>query len=378
MPKPVKLLAVFGTRPEAIKLAPVIRELQGRSTFLTRVCVTAQHREMLDQVLDIFRIKADHDLDLMRDDQSLFQITATALEALETVVRQEEPDIVLVQGDTTTVFAATLAAYYLQTKVGHVEAGLRTHDKYNPFPEEANRRLTDSLADFCFAPTERSRENLLKEGVPGERIFVTGNTIIDALQETVRRLNAPESQPHVPPELSALPRCQRIVLVTAHRRESFGRELENICWGLRKLAERNGDVCVVYPVHLNPNVREPVQRILGGVDRVVLTDPLEYTPFVWLLSRCHFTLTDSGGLQEEAPALGKPVLVMRKLTERPEGVQAGVARLVGTDTESIYREAQRLLDDPIAYEKMAQAVNPYGDGRAAGRIVDILEHKLVH
>ena len=369
----LRVLSVFGTRPEAIKLAPVIRELRRRPGFLARVCVTAQHRQMLDQVLEVFQIEPDYDLDLMRSDQSLFEITARALGALETVLREDKPDIVLVQGDTTTVFMATLAAYYLQIPVGHVEAGLRTHDKYNPFPEEGNRRLTDVLADFCFAPTESSRENLLREGVPDERIFVTGNTVIDALQETVQRLGALDTDPPLPPELVGLSGSPRIILVTGHRRESFGQEFENLCWGLRKLAERNEDVCIVYPVHLNPNVQRPVQRILGGVNRVVLTEPLEYTPFVWLLSRCHFVLTDSGGIQEEAPALGKPVLVMRKKTERPEGVEAGVARLVGTDTESIYLEGQRLLDDAGTYGKMAQAINPYGDGQAARRIADILE-----
>ena len=369
----LRVLSVFGTRPEAIKLAPVIRELRGRPGFLSRVCVTAQHRQMLDQVLGIFQIEPDYDLDLMRSDQSLFEITSRALGALETVLREDKPDIVLVQGDTTTVFMATLAAYYRQITVGHVEAGLRTHDKYNPFPEEGNRRLTDVLADFCFAPTDSSRENLLREGVPDERIFVTGNTVIDALQETVQRLGALDTDPPLPPQLAGLSGSSRIILVTGHRRESFGQEFENICWGLRKLAEQNEDVCIVYPVHLNPNVRRPVQRILGGIARVVLTEPLEYTPFVWLLSRCHFVLTDSGGVQEEAPALGKPVLVMRKKTERPEGVEAGVARLVGTDTESIYLEGQRLLDDPRGYGEMAQAINPYGDGQAARRIADILE-----
>ena len=374
----IRVLSVLGTRPEAIKLAPVIQELLSRSGFLTKVCVTAQHRQMLDQVLDIFQIKADYDLDLMRSDQSLFQITSRALEGLKSVLEEEKPDILLVQGDTTTVLVATLAAYYLQITVGHVEAGLRTRDKYNPFPEEANRRLTDALADFCFAPTESNRQNLLTEGVPDDRIFVTGNTVIDALQDTVRRLDALQATPPLPTELSALPERGRIILVTGHRRESFGEELENICWGLRRIVEHHEDLCIVYPVHLNPNVQHPVRRILGGVERIILTEPLEYIPFVWLLRRCHFSLTDSGGVQEEAAALGKPVLVMRKKTERPEGVQAGVARVVGTDTESIYLEAQRLLVDDDAYAQMARAVNPYGDGHAARRIADALEQHLGH
>lgn len=330
----IKVLSVFGTRPEAIKMAPVIKELERRrDKFISVVCVTAQHRQMLDQVLDIFSIAADHDLDIMRSGQDLFHITSRSLEGLKPVLEEENPDIVLVQGDTTTVFMATLAAYYLRIPIGHVEAGLRTHDKYSPFPEEVNRRLTDVLADFCFAPTEHNRENLLREDVQDDRIFVTGNTVIDALQETVEKLDSLTCVPPLPTELSSIPATRKVILVTAHRRESFGQEMENICWGLRKLVERNDDLCIVYPVHMNPNVQKPVHRILGSVPGIILTGPLEYVPFVWLLNRCHFTLTDSGGIQEEAPALGKPVLVMRKKTERPEGVEAGVARVVGTDSE---------------------------------------------
>ena len=374
----LRVLSVLGTRPEAIKLAPVIRELGAHPEFQARVCVTAQHRQMLDQVLEIFQIVPDYDLDLMRENQSLFDVTSKVLVELESVLKQEEPDIVLVQGDTTTVFVAALAAYYFQIKVGHVEAGLRTGDKFNPFPEELNRRMADGLSDLCFAPTENARQNLLQEGIADDRIFVTGNTVIDALQ-FIRESQASETAQKLFEETFArrygIVLDRRVLLVTGHRRESFGPEFESICHGLRKLVEDNEGVRIVYPVHLNPNVQAPVQRILGGVERVHLIEPLEYTSLVWLMGRCYFVLTDSGGIQEEGPSLGKPVLVMRKNTERPEGLEAGVARLVGTDSESIYRESQRLLDDPDAYSRMAQAVNPYGDGQAARRIVHILEEK---
>ena len=349
-------MVVLGTRPEAIKLAPVIRELGRHTGFEARVCATAQHRQMLDQALEIFHIQPDHDLDLMRENQSLFQITSRALEALEPVLKQEVPDMVLVQGDTTTALVAALAAYYLSIKVGHVEAGLRTEDKSNPFPEEMNRRLTDALADLYFAPTEAARRNLLGEGVPEERISVTGNTVIDALQ-MMRQEQASEAVQRQYEEMFArrygIVFDRRVVLVTGHRRESFGPDMESICRGLRRLAESNEGLRVVYPVHLNPNVQQPVHRILGDVERVHLIEPLEYAPFVWLMGRCYFVLTDSGGIQEEAPSLGKPVLVMRNRTERPEGIEAGVAKLVGTDSQSIHREAQRLLDDHRAYERMA-------------------------
>jgi UDP-N-acetylglucosamine 2-epimerase (non-hydrolysing) len=369
-------MVVLGTRPEAIKLAPVIRELSHHPGFEARVCATAQHRQMLDQALGLFRIQPDYDLDLMRENQSLFQITSRALAALEPVLKQEVPDMVLVQGDTTTALVAALAAYYLGIKVGHVEAGLRTEDKSNPFPEEINRRLTDALADLYFAPTEAARRNLLGEGIPEERISVTGNTVIDALQ-MVRQEQASEAVQRHYEEMFAqrygIVFDRRVVLVTGHRRESFGPDMESICWGLRRLAEGNEGLRVVYPVHLNPNVQQPVHRILGDVERVHLIEPLEYAPFVWLMGRCYFVLTDSGGIQEEAPSLGKPVLVMRNRTERPEGIEAGVAKLVGTDSQSIHREAQRLLDDHRAYEEMALGVSPYGDGHAAKSIVRILE-----
>jgi UDP-N-acetylglucosamine 2-epimerase (non-hydrolysing) len=380
MPKLVKVLVVFGTRPEAIKLAPVLRELDTHPGFETRICVTAQHREMLDQVLDLFRIEPHHDLNLMRENQSLFDVTSGALSRLESVLKQEEPDIVLVQGDTTTVFTTSLAAYYRRIKIGHVEAGLRTEDKFNPFPEEMNRKLTDALADFCFAPTENARQNLVREGIGEDRTFVTGNTVIDALhmiQETQASVGAQAQYEEIFAQSCGLVFDRRVILVTGHRRESFGADLESICHGLKRLAEDNEDIRIVYPIHLNPNVQKPVWRILGGVGRVHLVAPLEYAAFVWLMSRCYMVLTDSGGVQEEAPSLGKPVLVMRKNTERPEGISAGVARLVGTDGDSIYRECQRLLRDSQAYDSMALATNPYGDGQAAKRIVSILESNML-
>ena len=379
MPQPINVLAIFGTRPEAIKLAPVLKELQSCAGFRIRVCVTAQHREMLDQVLGLFHIRPDYDLDLMRENQSLFEVTSRALVELESVLKRERPDIVLVQGDTTTVFVAALAAYYLRVKVGHVEAGLRTGDKYNPFPEEINRRLADTLSDFCFAPTDKARLNLLTEGIPDHRITVTGNTVIDALHMIRNQQSTEAAQVHFEEMFAGqygVPLDRRILLVTGHRRESFGPDFESICHGLRRLVEDDEGIRIVYPVHLNPNVRGPVGRILGGVDRVHLIEPLEYGSFVWLMGRCHFVLTDSGGVQEEAPALAKPVLVMRNKTERPEGIEAGTARLVGTDSDTIFQESRRLLDDPETYAVMARAVNPYGDGKASRRIVEFLSSAL--
>jgi UDP-N-acetylglucosamine 2-epimerase (non-hydrolysing) len=373
----MKTLTVFGTRPEAIKLAPVLTELQKFSEIESRVCVTAQHREMLDQVLRIFEITPDYDLNLMRPNQSLSQITADALLSLESVIQRERPDVVITQGDTTTAFVASLAAFYAQIKIARVEAGLRTGNKYSPFPEEINRLLADHLADLHFAPTARAKENLLREGIPSEKIFVTGNTVIDALQRVWARVKdrkLPEGFP-VPAEiLSQIERKEKkLLLVTGHRRESFGPEFENICLGLKKIAQSYSDVVLIYPVHLNPNVRAPVQKILKDQERVFLIEPLDYEQFVWLMGRAYLILTDSGGIQEEAPALGVPVLVMRKVTERPEAIEAGTAKLVGTDAENIFREAARLLEDRDAYEQMARAVNPFGDGRAAERIVKILQ-----
>ena len=377
---PMKVLTVFGTRPEAIKLAPLIKELEVCPGIESRVCVTAQHREMLDQVLDAFHIAPHHDLAIMKRGQSLFDTTVRALSSLESILVQEHPDVVVVQGDTTTTFVASLAAYYLQVPVAHVEAGLRTGDKHSPFPEEMNRRLTDALADLYFAPTAGARENLLKEGVPERLIFVTGNTIIDALLLLKEELSRPEVERVVQErfvrETGVRLSERRWMLVTSHRRESFGTGMRNLCLGIKRLARHNPDLEVIFAVHLNPNVQEPVHQILAGEDRVHLIKPQDYPTFVWLLSRSDIILTDSGGIQEEAPALGKPVLVARETTERPEALEAGVAKLVGTDSEAIFNAAQQLLDDPIEYERMAKSVNPFGDGKASKRIVRILTERI--
>jgi UDP-N-acetylglucosamine 2-epimerase (non-hydrolysing) len=367
-----RVMFCFGTRPEAIKLAPVIRELARHPReFEPVVLVTAQHRHMLDQVLRVFDIDPDYDLNLMKPGQSLGDVTAGVLRGVERALQRGRPDMVMVQGDTTSAFAAALAAFYEQVPVGHVEAGLRTGDKYSPYPEEMNRRLISGLVDLHFAPTRGAMENLLREGVPRRRIDVTGNTVVDAL-EAARRSNAKYSLP----VLDDIASKQRVVLVTAHRRESFGSGFERICRALKRLVERNRDTDVVYPVHLNPNVRQPVRAILDGVPRMHLIQPLEYLPFVRLMERSCLILTDSGGIQEEAPALGKPVLVMRDVTERPEAVEGGTAILVGTDTEVIVSEAERLLRSDTAYRKMARARNPFGDGRASVRIAAALRRYL--
>ena len=372
----MNVLIIFGTRPEAIKLAPIIKGLEGESNFVSKVCVTGQHRELLDQVLSAFDIKPDFDLNIMQKGQSLFDITTRSLHSLEDILKRERPDIVLVQGDTTTAFASSLAAYYLHIRVGHVEAGLRTFDKYNPFPEEVNRSLIDVMSDFCFAPTDTARDNLLREGIPSKRIFVTGNTVIDALFMTLECLSSKGEDEYYKGFFEREYRIgldgKRLILVTGHRRESFGTAFESICRGLKKIADSNKEVCIVYPVHLNPNVRAPVYQILGDVQNVYLIPPLEYLPFVWLMAHCHLILTDSGGIQEEAPSLGKPVLVMREVTERPEAVKAGTAKVVGTIDEKIFTETQRLLHDKTAYLQMSHRMNPYGDGKSAERIVAIL------
>lgn len=366
-----KFLVVFGTRPEAIKMAPVVKALQSvdRVKLTVNVCVTAQHRSMLDQVLDLFSIKPDFDLDLMKNRQDLTQITVGVLNGLQGLLAECKPDLVLVHGDTTTTFAASLAAYYQQIDVAHVEAGLRTRNIYSPWPEEMNRRLTGSIARYHFAPTEQAKQNLLAEAVPPKNIYVTGNTVVDALLETTHKIQTDSDLAEsLARRFHFLDPAKKLILVTGHRRESFGQGFENICFALRRIAERN-DVQIVYPVHLNPNVSTPVNRTLGGLGNVFLLDPLEYLPFVYLMSRSYLIITDSGGIQEEAPSLGKPVLVMRDTTERPEAVDAGTVRLVGTDSDRIVAETLGLLDDNAQYQQMARAHNPYGDGLAARRIV---------
>ena len=349
-------------------MAPVVRRLAAKPGIESRVCVTAQHRDMLDQVLELFSIRPDYDLDLMRPDQSLAALTAAVFEKLDPLLADVRPDWILIQGDTTTVMAAALLGYYHHIRVGHVEAGLRTGDKWRPFPEEINRRVAGTVADLHFAPTTWARDNLLREGIPAERVIVTGNPVIDALQEILRRPYDFHAGP-----LGWLPDDRRLVLITAHRRESFGPPLEAIFRALLRLAETYRDDAVfVYPVHPNPNVREPAERILAGAANIRLIDPLDYLPMVHAMKRATVILTDSGGIQEEAPALGTPVLVMREVTERPEAIQAGTARLVGTDPERIVAETRRLMDQPSAREAMARAANPFGDGHAAERIVDAL------
>ncbi len=391
-----KILLIFGTRPGAIKMAPVVARLQETGRFLVKVAVTAQHRQLLDQVLGLFGLTPDYDLDLMTPGQDLFDITVRALAGLQEVLRQERPDLVLVHGDTTTTFAAALAAYYHKVPVAHVEAGLRTRDKYRPFPEEVNRSLTGVLADYHFAPTAWARDNLLAEGVAPQRIWVTGNTVIDALKWVAARVEAdgPAWSDYFARRHDLALDGRRLILVTGHRRENFGQGFQNICDALRDLAAGYPDVHLVYPVHLNPNVQGPVYQLLSGGGqppreprgacrwdfpgggRLSLLPPLDYAPFVYLMSRSYLVLTDSGGIQEEAPALGKPVLVMREVTERPEGVWAGTVKLVGADRERILAGVRELLDRDAAYQAMARAQNPYGDGQAAQRIARILSQEL--
>lgn len=373
----MKILTIFGTRPEAVKMAPVIQKLAHTPGIELRVCVTAQHRQMLDQVLDLFQIGPHYDLNLMRDNQSLSELSAAIFTNLDPILVDFQPDWALAQGDTTTVAIASLMCYYRKIKFGHVEAGLRTYDKWQPFPEEINRRIAGVIADLHFAPTEWSKANLLREGVNEKLIHVTGNTVIDALQ-FVAKQDEPEEIRELLEKLEILktnkvPPPRRLLLITAHRRENFGAPLESICHALRELASR-GDVEIVYPVHLNPNVQEPVKRILESIPHINLLPPLDYLPLVHLMKHAHLILTDSGGIQEEAPTFGVPTLVLRDVTERPEGVEAGVLKLVGTDSKNIISEANRLLDDPSAHKAMAQAANPYGDGHAAERITQALLH----
>lgn len=373
----MRILTVFGTRPEAIKMAPVVKALEVSAVLDARVCVTSQHRQMLDQVLDLFDIRPHYDLNIMKAAQSLTDITSGVLAGLAGVFDDWQPDRILVHGDTTTTFAASLAAYYRKIDVGHVEAGLRTGNRYSPWPEEMNRRLTGALADRHFAPTSRARDNLLRENTPGDAIYITGNTVIDALHLTRDRLLAdPDTIARYDGRFGYLG-DKRLILVTGHRRESFGEGLRNMCHALADLAAR-GDVTVLYPVHLNPNVKGPVHEILGGLPDIHLVEPEDYLPFVYLMNRSTLIITDSGGIQEEAPSLGKPVLVTRDTTERPEAVGAGTVLMTGTDRGRIVAEASRLLDDPARYRRMSQAHNPYGDGRAAGRIVAYLESLAGH
>ena len=363
-----KIMTIFGTRPEAIKMAPLVKALQAEDKFQCVVTVTAQHREMLDQVLELFAIKPDYDLDIMQANQTLFDVTGKALTGLKSVLEQEKPDLVLVHGDTTTTFVASLAAFYLQIPVGHVEAGLRTGNKLSPFPEEMNRKLTGAIADLHFAPTTTSRENLLKEGINPESIFVTGNTVIDALLQTVK-----PDYSFTQPDLQNLDFSRhRVLLVTTHRRENLGEPMRQIYLALREIIQAYPDILIIFPVHKNPKVRAVVEEVLGDLDRVRLIEPLDYQPFINLQNKSHLVLTDSGGLQEEAPSLGKPVLVLRDTTERPEAVTAGTVRMVGTDRQKLVECARELLSSDRAYANMANAVNPYGDGQACRRIVQNL------
>ncbi len=365
-----KLLFIFGTRPEAIKLAPLVRVFSNHAGFEVKVAVTAQHRQMLDQVLAFFEIVPDYDLDMMKPNQSLFDVTAAGIKGLESVLEDATPDLVFVQGDTTTAFIGALAAYYKKIKVAHVEAGLRSHHKYSPFPEEMNRIMAGHLSDLHLAPTSGAAENLRRENIL-EGIHVVGNTVIDALFLGLDLLKGPKGEP-IRQSLQHLPINQRFVLVTGHRRESFGEPFENICHAIAESAACFPDVAFIYPVHLNPNVQEPVHRILGGLSNVRLIEPLDYPHFIWLMERCYVALTDSGGMQEEAPSLGKPVLVMREVTERQEGIDAGTARLVGTDQKVIFEALHELLSNEEAYQRMAKSVNPYGDGTASNRIATIV------
>lgn len=364
----IKVMTVFGTRPEAIKMAPLVKELQKRENIETIVCVTAQHRQMLDQVLDTFQITPDYDLDIMKSGQTLTQITSRVLEGMEKVIQEVKPDIVLVHGDTSTTYAGALAAFYNQVKIGHVEAGLRTYNKYSPFPEEMNRQMVGVMADFHFAPTLQSRDNLLHEGKKEDTIFVTGNTAIDALQTTVKK-------DYHHPVLDWIGE-DKMILLTAHRRENLGEPMRHMFRAIKRIVDEHADLKVVYPIHMNPLVRDTAKEIFGDMDRVRLIEPLEVLDFHNFIAKSYIILTDSGGIQEEAPSLGKPVLVLRDTTERPEGIAAGTLKLVGTEEETIYETFKLLLEDEVEYQKMSHASNPYGDGHASERIADILEKSL--
>ena len=368
-----KILLVFGTRPEAIKMAPLVKEFnQFPNTFITKVCVTAQHREMLDQVLDFFNIETDYDLDLMRPGQNLYSLTAIIIESLKPILEEFKPDYVFVHGDTTTTMASSIASFYAGAKVCHVEAGLRTNNKLSPFPEEINRQVTGRICDYHFAPTDTSKSNLLLENVNKVSILVTGNTVIDALLNSVKKVNEKPSE--LINELSKKIGDKEVILVTGHRRENHGDGFERICKALKKIAEDDINRLIIYPVHLNPKVQEPVKKILSDVENIILIDPLAYQDFIWLMNRSKIIITDSGGVQEEAPSLGKPVLVMRDTTERPEAVQAGTVLLVGTNEELIVSEALKLLNNKCDFEKMSKLHNPYGDGLASKRIVEFIKN----
>ena len=371
------ILTIFGTRPEAIKMAPVVKAIEAEPTLKSIVCVTAQQREMLDQVLALFEIKPDYDLDLMTKNQGLADLTARVVTGLQDVLAEVKPDLILVHGDTTTTMAATLAAFYQKIPVGHVEAGLRTHNIYSPWPEEINRQITSRITALNFAPTKLSRQNLLDENIAEASISITGNTVIDALLSVIDKIHSNTAlQETLDSQLPELPKDKHLILVTGHRRENFGEGFVNICQALAELAD-NPNVHVVYPVHLNPNVQGPVYETLAGHGNIQLIEPLDYLPFVRLMDKAHIILTDSGGIQEEAPSLGKPVLVMRDTTERPEAVDEGTVRLVGTDKDTIVREVNRLLDSEKEYQAMARAHNPYGDGKAAGRIINTIKERFI-
>ena len=368
-----RILTVFGTRPEAIKMAPLVHALAADERFDAKVCVTAQHREMLDQVLELFEITPDYDLNLMKAGQTLNEVTARILLELKPILQEFKPDVVLVHGDTATTFAASLAAYYEKIAVGHVEAGLRTGNIYSPWPEEGNRKLTGALTKFHFSPTETSKQNLLAENYTSKYISVTGNTVIDALLMMKNKIDNDEHlRISLAQKFSILDESKKLILVTGHRRESFGSGFERICEALARTAKRYPNAQILYPMHLNPNVREPVNRILKGIENVYLIEPQQYLPFIYLMNRAYIILTDSGGIQEEAPSLGKPVLVMRDTTERPEAVEAGTVKLVGTNVDKMTSSINELMDNEIAYEKMSFAHNPYGDGKASIRIIDFL------
>ena len=367
----IKVMSIFGTRPEAIKMAPLVKQLEKSKEIESIVCVTAQHREMLDQVLDTFKIRPDYDLNIMKQGQTLSEITSRVLQGLESVMKEEKPDLVLVHGDTTTTFAAALAAYYNQIDIGHVEAGLRTDNKYSPYPEEMNRQMVDRVTDMYFAPTNLSKQNLLKENVPESKIYVTGNTAIDAMATTVRK-------DYSHPELDWIENGERLILVTAHRRENLGDPMRHIFTAIRHIVDDYQDVKVIYPIHLNPKVRDVAHEIFDGCNRVKLIEPLEVFDFHNFINKCYMIMSDSGGVQEEAPSLGKPVLVLRDTTERPEGIEAGTLKLVGTDERNIYEEASKLLYSQEEYEKMSKAANPYGDGHASERIVGAIRKRYLN